>query len=133
MEQLREDEADSRRVLNTLKDASTKQIVLSGTSQKTGEAAPAGLVLYAADRGVLLFLGDHLAALDSGKTYELWLIPADGRDPNPVGIFRPDAEGNARLTLPPLPKTVRARAFGVTVEEGEGSQSPTMPIVLAGE
>lgn len=133
MEQLQEDAADSRRVLNTLKDPSTKQIVLSGASQGTGEAAPEGLVLYGADRGALIFLGDHLAALDPGKTYELWLIPADGRDPNPIGTFRPDAKGNARLTLPPLPKSVRAKAFGVTVEEGEGSQSPTMPIVLAGE
>jgi len=133
LEQLREERADSRRLLDTLKDASTKQIVLSGASTTTGEAAPEGLVLYAADRGALIFLGDHLAALDPGKTYELWLIPADGRDPNPVGVFRPDANGNARLTLPPLPKSVRAKAFGVTVEEGEGSQSPTMPIVLAGE
>lgn len=132
-EQLREDAAGSRRVLDTLKDASAEQIVLSGAPQGPGSVAPEGVVLYSADRGTLLFLGNHLAALDPGKTYELWLIPADGRDPIPAGVFWPDARGNARLTLPALPKAVRAKAFGVTIEEGEGARSPTLPIVLAGE
>lgn len=132
-EQLREEAAGSRRVLDTLKDPFSEQIVLSGAPQGAGSVAAEGVVLYSADRRTLLFLGDHLAALDAGKTYELWLIPADGRDPIPAGIFVPDMKGNARLTLPSLPKGVSARAFGVTIEEGEGSRSPTMPIVIAGE
>jgi hypothetical protein len=133
MEQLREETAGSKRVLDTLKDASAEQVVLSGASQGSGNVAPEGVVLYSADRGTLIFLGNHLAALDPGKTYELWLISADGRDPIPAGIFAPDLKGNARLTLSPLPKAVRAKAFGVTIEDGEGSRSPTMPIVMAGE
>jgi anti-sigma-K factor RskA len=131
--QLKENTVASKRAPDLLTDESAEQIVLSGASQGTGGAAPQGVVLYSAEGGTLLFLGDHLADLDPGKTYELWLIPADGRDPIPAGTFVPDARGDARITLPPLPKAVRAKAFGVTIEEGEGAQSPTMPIVMAGE
>jgi anti-sigma-K factor RskA len=66
------------------------------------------------------------------KTYELWLIPADGRDPIPAGTFKPDDHGNASLMLPELPRGVTAKAFGVTIEDDGGAQTPTMPIILAG-
>jgi anti-sigma-K factor RskA len=35
--------------------------------------------------------------------------------------------------MPPLPKGVEAKAFGVTVENEGGSTTPTQPIILAGE
>ncbi|MGA7857108.1 MAG: anti-sigma factor, partial [Terracidiphilus sp.] len=62
----------------------------------------------------------------------LWVIPANGNAPIPAGLFRPDAAGNASVVLPPLPKGVPAKAFGVTVEKAEGSATPTAPIILAG-
>jgi anti-sigma-K factor RskA len=34
--------------------------------------------------------------------------------------------------MPPLPKGIEAKAFGVTVEDEGGSQTPTMPIIMAG-
>jgi hypothetical protein len=132
VERLKDEGAGSRRLLDTMTDASAQQIVLSATTQGAGDAAPEGHVLYAAEEGALVFLASRLGALEPGRIYELWLIPADGRDPIPAGTFRPDAKGNANVMLPPLPRAVRAKAFGVTVEDGDGSQSPTMPIVLAG-
>jgi len=37
------------------------------------------------------------------------------------------------VVLPELPKGIVAKTFGVTIEDGEGSQLPTMPIVLKGQ
>jgi hypothetical protein len=48
-------------------------------------------------------------------------------------MFRPDGRGNASVIMPPLPKGIAAKAFGVTVEDEGGATTPTMPIVLAGE
>jgi hypothetical protein len=36
------------------------------------------------------------------------------------------------LVLPPLPTGVPAKAFGVTIERAEGSETPTTPIILSG-
>ena len=60
------------------------------------------------------------------------MIPADGKAPIPAGLFRPDAAGNASVVLPPLPRGVPAKAFGVTIEKAEGSATPTAPIILVG-
>ena len=85
-------------------------------------------------KGTLIFLASNLEPLQQTKTYELWLIPAGvGQNPIPGGTFRPDAHGNASVIMPPMPKGVEAKAFGVTVEDEGGSATPTMPIVLAGE
>ena len=80
------------------------------------------------------FATSNLEPLQPGKTYELWLIPAAaGGSPIPAGTFRPDERGNASVILPPLPKGVEAKAFGVTVEDEGGAATPTQPIILAGE
>jgi anti-sigma-K factor RskA len=60
------------------------------------------------------------------------VIPADGKAPIAAGLFRPDAAGSASVLLPPLPKGVPAKAFGVTIEKAEGSATPTAPIILVG-
>jgi len=80
----------------------------------------------------MILLATNLKPLPQGKTYELWLIPADGKAPVPAGTFNPDAVGTATLVLPPLPSGIAAKAFGVTVENAGGATSPTMPIVLSG-
>jgi Anti-sigma-K factor rskA, C-terminal len=93
---------------------------------------PSGRVVYLADRGGLIFQGSNLAALPADKTYELWVIPANGTAPIPAGLFRPDATGSASVVMPALPKDVPAKAFGITMEKAEGSATPTAPILLAG-
>ncbi len=99
----------------------------------TGAAPPPeGRAVYVPDKGSLLFTASNLEKLQAYKTYELWIIPKDGKSPIAAGIFRPDERGNASVILPALPKGVEAAAFGVTVEDGEGSPTPTMPILLKG-
>jgi anti-sigma-K factor RskA len=94
---------------------------------------PEAHVIYLARTGALLFLADHLDPLQSGTTYELWLLPAQAGQPAiSAGLFKPDSNGNASVVMPPLPKGVAAKGFGVTVEKEGGSQTPTAPIILAG-
>ncbi len=93
---------------------------------------PTGRAVYLANRGGLIFQASNLDPLPLNKAYELWVIPANGKAPIPAGTFRPDATGSASLVLPPLPTGVPAKAFGVTVERAEGSETPTAPIILSG-
>ena len=70
--------------------------------------------------------------LPANKTYELWVIPANGTAPVPAGTFQPDARGVASVLLPNIPRGVQAKAFGITVENSGGAAAPTLPILLAG-
>ena len=58
--------------------------------------------------------------------------PRRRQRPIPAGTFHPDDHGNASVIMPNLPKGVAAKAFGVTIEPDGGSQTPTLPIILAG-
>ncbi|HTH53653.1 MAG TPA: anti-sigma factor [Edaphobacter sp.] len=133
LDRLRNDAAGSRRLLDTMTSTSARHVLLSPpASSATPDPAPEGRIIYSAATGSLIFFADHLEPLDSSRIYELWLIPADGRDPIPAGTFRPDPQEAASIILPPLPRATEAKAFGVTIEDEGGSQSPTLPIVLAG-
>lgn len=117
-------------LLDTLKDPSAAHFTLTAADTKP---VPQGRVTYNSDKGSLLLVASNLEKLPPYKVYELWLIPQDGRDPIPAGTFHPDARGFASVVLPELPKGIAAKTFGVTIEDGEGSQLPTMPIVLKGQ
>lgn len=93
---------------------------------------PTGHAVYLPSRGALVFTASNLAPLPPNKTYELWVIPSNGTAPIPAGTFQPNAQGMASVMLPKLPMGVRAKAFGVTMEKSGGSNTPTMPILLAG-
>lgn len=117
-------------LMETLKDPTAAHFTMT-----SGEIRPlpAGRVTYNSDKGSLVLTASNLDKLPPYKTYELWLIPQDGRDPIPAGTFHPDARGFATVVMPELPKGVVAKTFGVTIEDGEGSSTPTMPIVLRGQ
>jgi hypothetical protein len=119
----------AQQVMDALTSSAAKQVTLT---EGKATPAPTGRTSYLADKGALVFVGNNLKPIPAGKTYELWIIPADGRAPVPAGLFRPDDHGSASVVLPKLPTGVPAKAFGVTVENAEGATSPTMPIVLVG-
>jgi NTP pyrophosphatase (non-canonical NTP hydrolase) len=126
------DAAAARQVLDTMTDSSAMRVTLTTKGQTT--PLPTGRATYVANKGTLIFLASNLEPLQPSKTYELWLIPAaEGQTPIPAGTFRPDGRGNASVIMPPLPKGVEAKAFGVTVETEGGASTPTMPIILVGE
>jgi anti-sigma-K factor RskA len=119
----------AQQIVDALNSPHAQRVTLTAA---THPPEPTGHAIYLADRGSLLFQADHLKPLEAGKTYELWVIPADGKAPIPAGTFTPDAVGYASVVLPELPPGVAAKAFGVTIENAGGSTTPTMPIVLAG-
>jgi Anti-sigma-K factor rskA/Putative zinc-finger len=125
---LSEESAQAKRVLDVLTSPSAQRVLL--TAAKTAPQ-PTGRAIYIAETGSLLFQANDLKLIAEDKTYELWVIPVNG-DPIPAGLFRPDATGSASVLLPNIPLGVEAKAFGVTVEKAEGSDTPTAPIVLAG-
>ena len=122
-------ESQAKQVAEVLTAPLAQKVVL--TAPKT-PPAPTGRVVYLASRGGLILQASNLAPIPAGKTYELWVIPADGSAPIPAGLFMPDAAGNGSLVLPSIPQGVKAKAFGVTLEDAAGSKTPTAPILLAG-
>jgi hypothetical protein len=121
--------ARAQQVVDVLSAPTAQHVLL--TAAKT-PPQPTGRAVYLPARGGLIFQGNNLAKLSDDKTYELWVIPANGSAPIPAGLFRPDTAGNASVVLPTLPVGVPAKAFGVTIENAAGSATPTAPIILAG-
>lgn len=129
MASLESDAQKGRALITALSDQDAMRVTLTQTPAK---AAPQGRAAYLPEKGSLVFTASNLEPLQPFKTYELWLIPADGTAPVPAGTFLPDARGNAALILPEIPKGLVAKAFGVTIEAEGGADKPTMPIVLSG-
>ncbi len=119
-------------VLQTLTDPLALQVALHVPSAGHTAPKPEAHAAYVASTGKLIFVASHMRTLPDNKTYELWLLPASGTSPLAAGLFRPDANGNASVVLPSLPRYVAAKGFGVTVEDDGGAPKPTPPIVLAG-
>ncbi len=116
--------------LQTLQDPAAIRVTLTTAATRP---QPTGRVTYVPETGSLILIAGNLEPLDVSKTYELWIIPADGRDPMPAGTFKPDDHGDASVVLPQIAKGVPAKAFGITIEDGEGSTTPTLPIILKGQ
>jgi anti-sigma-K factor RskA len=128
---LQKQNADSlraRALLDVLTAPTAQRVTL--TTGKT-PPAPSARAVYLASRGALILQASNMQPLPPDKTYELWVIPASGA-PIPAGTFRPDASGSGSVVMPWIPPGVEAKAFGITVENAGGSQTPTMPIILSG-
>jgi len=126
---LEETKSRSEQVADLLTSPAAQRVLL--TAPKT-PPSPSGRVVYLPSHGALILQASNLAPVPPTKTYELWVIPANGSAPIPAGLFRPDAAGNGSVVLPSIPPGVSAKAFGVTVEDAAGSKTPTAPILLAG-
>jgi len=96
-----------------------------------GPPQPQGKAIYLSSTGTLVFFASNMPELPPQKTYELWLIPANGA-PVPAGVFRPDAHGSAAVIKPPLPTGIEAKTFAITVEPESGSAAPTSTPIMVG-
>jgi anti-sigma-K factor RskA len=115
-------------VLDALTSSESSHFALVATKS---QPVPEGRASYMQKTGTLVFTAQHLPALPPQKVYQLWLIPASGSAPMPFGTFKPDAQGNAAMIMPNMEKAA-PKMFAVTIEPEGGSQTPTMPIVMAG-
>ena len=129
---LKQTEEESKRAALVMELMTASQAQHAHLAPAAASRTPSARAVYLASRGALLLDAENLSPVDAGKTYELWILPADGSAPIPAGLFRPDAAGAAHLLLPEIPAGVRAKALGVTIEQAKGATSPTLPIVLAG-
>ncbi len=124
---LRQETERERSVLDILTASDTVKVTLvSGATRP----APEGKAFYHAHKG-LLFYTSNLPAAPSGRTYQLWIVPAQG-NPISAGVFQVDSLGNGQVMLPTLPPDVTAKAFAVTLEPAGGVPQPTGPKVLVG-
>jgi anti-sigma-K factor RskA len=92
---------------------------------------PSGTAIFSPSRSRMMFMASNLPPVPTGKAYELWIIPAQGA-PLAAGVFKPDEHGNAVMMDQKMPAGVEAKAFAITVENEEGSDKPTSPIMLMG-
>jgi hypothetical protein len=122
--------ASSHQLLDALTDPRAVRVTLTVKPQP--KPSPIAGVTYNPAKGSLVLLASNLDPLQIYKTYELWVIPADGSSPIPAGTFHPDDHGAASVIMPDLPKGVDAKAFGITIEDDGGSQTPTPPIIMSG-
>ncbi len=84
-----------------------------------------GTVVASPAKGQVLFLANGLAPLPEDRTYQMWLIGADG--PRPAGLLT-SSDGQA---VPLLAGGFTGReAVGLTVEPQGGSPQPTTPTVV---
>lgn len=111
----------------TAADAVRVTLVTSGA-----KVQPEAKAVYSSRAASLVLLADHLSSLPAHKTYELWLLPANGSQPVPAGTFKPDERGSAVLVLSQFGGGLAAKGFAVTVEDEPGSSTPTMPTVMSG-
>lgn len=73
----------------------------------------------------------NLPKTAEGRTYELWLLTADGAK-IPAGTFSPDAGGRAVVEATYELPAASLKAIAVTEEPAGGVPQPTGPIVLVG-
>ncbi len=127
--QLTAQAAVARQVTDALNNPSALRVSLTIPKQKP---APSGRGTYVAADGTLVFTGSNLAALKQDTVYQLWVLPSDGSNPIPAGTFSPDAAGNASIVSTRFQRQIAAKGFAVTIEKTGGSQTPTLPLILAG-
>jgi anti-sigma-K factor RskA len=120
----------AQQVLEVLNAPDAQRVTLAATRTPP---APTAHAVYLAERGALVMEANNLKPVPAGKAYELWVMPAGGGAPMPVGTFWPNSEGYASIVLPHFPSGVAAKGFGITIENAGGAKTPTLPIVLSGE
>jgi anti-sigma-K factor RskA len=85
-------------------------------------------MLYNARMGLGVYSG-QIAPAPSGKSYQLWLVPASGA---PVSAGLVDANQQNGAVVVRLAPGLAPKAFAVTLEPFGGRPQPTGPMVLVG-
>jgi len=98
-------------------------------AQQPGMPKGTGRVMYNARMGMLAYEGT-LDPAPAQKSYQLWLVPAQGSPIN-AGVFNP-AAGETSHWMMKLPQGIAPMAFAITMEPTGGMKQPTGPKVLVG-
>ncbi len=117
---------DARSVADMIESHDTVTVALA---QQPGMPTGAAHVMYNSKMGMLMYDG-QLAPAPVAKTYQLWLVPADGK-PISAGVFNP-VSGRPDHMMMKLPPGISAKEFAVSLEPAGGMPQPTGPMVLIG-
>lgn len=117
---------DARTALS--QQAKVTAVLTAPGARTVGLDSGDGRVVVAPDGDAVLVL-NGMGALPEGKTYQIWVIGADGT-PVPAGTFEPD-EGTAVVAV--AEAVPEQGVVAVTVENDGGATTPTLPTVAASE
>jgi anti-sigma-K factor RskA len=120
--------ARAQEIIDMMNDPKAEHMTLVATNSTP---QPQVKTIYVRDKGHVLVMANNLPEPPANKAYELWLLPAGGGAPMPCGTFKTDWRGHGMMLHAMKIAGVNAKGFAVTMEPESGSQSPTMPIVLA--
>lgn len=115
--------AKLQRALAILNDPFTRDVSFGGTAGGTGAR---GRFFVSTGKGVV-FIGANLPELESGKTFQLWVVPVDGK-PVGAGTFEAQPDRTAVYLRPGLVEN--AAAVAVSVEPENGSEQPTTALFI---
>ncbi|HLW52851.1 MAG TPA: anti-sigma factor [Candidatus Angelobacter sp.] len=121
----RVDHARAQEIIAMMSDPKAEHMTL--VAQRTS-AQPQVKTIYVRDKGHVLVIANNLPQPPANMTYELWLLPADGK-PMPCGTFKTDWRGHGMM-LHEGAAGVAAKGFAVTMEPEAGSPWPTSEILL---
>jgi anti-sigma-K factor RskA len=121
------DREQIEKLVGVLASPDTETVKLAGTSDA---ANASGLVKFNAKAGIVLYSAD-LPALPKDKSYQMWLVPANGA-PISAGLLGPGGHAWGSMWTAEVPVNTPAKAFAVTIEPVGGAPQPTGPKVLLG-
>jgi anti-sigma-K factor RskA len=116
------------KLVSVLASPDTVTIKLAGTSDA---AKASGVVKFNTKAGVVLYSAADLPALPKDKSYQMWLVPANGA-PISAGLLGPGGQALGNMWTAEVPANTPAKAFAVTIEPAGGGAQPTGPKVLLG-
>jgi len=127
-ERLRQAEA----IVALLHDPESMHVSMVPVRMPPPPPQPHAKTIYSPKMGRLMLLASNLEQLPPDKTYELWLLPANGSPPMPCGVFKPNSKGDAMMDHSLSGAGVEAKGFAITIEPEGGRDTPTMPIRMMG-
>jgi anti-sigma-K factor RskA len=118
--------AEARQVADLIGSSDTVTVALA---QQPGQPPGAARVMYNMKMGMLMYDGE-IAPAPAAKSYQLWVVPTDGKPIN-AGVFTSVA-GQSNHWMMKMPPGVQPKMFAVTLEPSGGMPQPTGPMVLIG-
>jgi hypothetical protein len=118
-----------RQEIAWLRDPSVQLALLTGLTPAPGAK---GKMIWNPNQSKGIFYANDLPSLQSGKSYQLWVIGKKG--PVSAGVFDPNPEGSAVITISRIEGSAEGSLqFAVTIEPRGGVPQPTGSMVLAGK
>jgi anti-sigma-K factor RskA len=131
---LRAAAADQQKQLDEAREAAdligASDTVTVSLAQQPGQPQGTAHVMYNMKMGKLMFDGE-VAPAPAAKSYQLWVIPTDGKPIN-AGVFTP-VSGHADHWMMDMPPGLSPKMFAITLEPAGGMPQPTGPMVLIGK